>query len=217
MDLFTIQSRLKGLNRSFGNASVGGGSPAAGDRVKELLKKVNARKPFSNKWGGQDYPINVADYGQFLSTLQTLSWILGDMGYTIHYLTRSGLTYDRDQYLNHSNLFDRTQGHVVALVAVGKQGNHYRFTRDGKTLRIRSFNDVGRALAPTRDNDTAGTRPMGAGAVKEIVRFMARQSVLDPSKDEAIRKWGRVISNMKPVTGGLIKNQLKLEFKKFPR
>jgi hypothetical protein len=221
MDLFTLRRRLSNLSdRSpYGAvpATVGGdGDDAKADRVNDLIKKVNARKPTKNRWGGQDYPIDVSDYGQYLAALQSLSWVLRDMGYDAVWLTRGGLSYDNNQYYGYPALFDKSQQKIVALVAVGNAGKCYRFTRDGKQLRIRSFSSLARALAPCNDGDPSGTKAINPAMVKQLVQVMKTQSNLDPEDSTSLRRWGRVIQNksLKPVGGGVLKSQIKIEFKK---
>lgn len=218
MDLFTIQRRIKNLDNRLNVPTLVGGenNDAKVDRVNDLIKKVNAKKPVKNRWGGKDYPVDVSDYGQFVSTLQSLSWILRDMGYDAVWLTRGGLSYGSDNYYSYPNLFDKTGQKIVALVAIGKAGKCYRFTRDSKTLRIRSFDNSSRALAPCRDGDTAGTKPMNATVAKQLVQVMKTQSNLDPSDPNSLRRWGRSVQSkaLKPIGGGPLKNQLKIEFKK---
>jgi hypothetical protein len=218
MDLFTIQRRIKNLdNRLSVPVNPGGdGDEAKIDRINDLVKKVNSKKPFKNKWGGKDYPVDVADYGQFISTLQSLSWVLRDLGYDAVWLTRGGLSYANDSYYSYPNLFDKTGQKIVALVAVGSGGKSYRFTRDSSTLRIRSFTSTARALAPCRDGDTSGTKPLSPTVAKQLVQVMKTQSNLDPSDPNSLRRWGRLVQqkSLAPIGGGPLKNQLKIEFKK---
>ena len=217
MDIFTIRRRLNNLDQKMNVPCI----PCANtpeekeDRINDIVKKVNAKKPIKNKWGGKDYPIDVNDYGQFMSALQSLSWILRDMGYDSIWLTKGGLHYSSEQYYGYPQLFDRATEKVAALVAVGKNGNCYRFTRDDKTLRIRGFSSTTRAIAPVSDKNSAGSRPFNSSAVKQLVNIMKTQSNLNPEDPLSLRRWGRVVQNksLAAIGGGPLKNQLKIVFK----
>ena len=158
----------------------------------------------------------MSDYGQFLASLQTLSWVLRDLGYDINYLTKGGLHYDNTDDLSYPGLFDRQQGKIVALVAIGKDGKHFRFTRGGGTLKVRKFDNVTRAIAPVADGGDPSAKVISPTLVKEIVRVMKTQSALDPKSDVALRRWGRIVQNkaLKPCGAGILKSQLQLQFKK---
>lgn len=219
MDLMTIQRK----NLGFSNHYLSQGSPVGSntgeereDRINDIVKKVNATAPIKNKWGGKDYPVDVSDYGQFLSTLQTLSWVLRDVGYDITYLTRNGLQYDGNSYLSYSNLFDQRQGKIVALIAIGKAGKHFRISHDANTLRIRKFDNVTRAIAPISSSGDTGSRPMNAAIVKEIVRVMKTQSNLNPKDETSLRRFGRIVQSksLKPCGAGVLKGLLNLQFRK---
>lgn len=218
MDLLTLQRKNFDLSNRYGSpmAVPGSGSDDKADRISDLVTKTNLKGPKKNKWGGNDYPIDVSDYGQFLSSLQCLSWVLRDAGYDIVYLTKGGLHYSGTEYLAYSGLFDRQAGKISAIVAVGKDGRHYRFSRDGKQLRIRKFDNITRAIAPMRDGDTSGTKTISAQIAKEIVRVMKTQSILNPEDDKSLRRWGRIVQNkaLRPVGAGILKSALKLQFKK---
>ena len=219
MDLLTIQ------RKNFGWENRGGmyGSPVGSnnseereDRINDIVKKVNATAPIKNRWGGKDYPVDVSDYGQFLSTLQTLSWVLRDVGYDVTYLTRNGLQYDGNSYLSYTNLFDQKQGRIVALIAIGKDGRHFRISHDANTLRIRKFDNVTRAIAPISSSGDTGSRPITASIVKEIVRVMKSQSNLNPKDENSLRRWGRIVQSksLKPCGAGVLKGLLNLQFRK---
>ncbi len=220
MDLLTIQRKNAGLqNRSLYASNVyggGSGEEEKAERINTIVKKVNAKSPIKTKWGGLDYPIDISDYGQFLSTLQTLSWVLRDLGYDITYLSKNGLHYQNADYIGYSNLFDLKEGKIIALIAVGKEGKHYRISRDGSTLRIRKFDNVTRAIAPLGTAVDPGSKPMSPGLVKEVVRVMKTQSALDPKDPLALRRFGRIVQSkaLKPVGAGMLKSQLAIQFKK---
>src|SRR4051812_17114846 len=153
MDLLTIQRKNAGLQNRwpYSGLAYDAGASATdekADRINTIVKKVAAKAPFKNRWGGNDYPIDISDYGQFLSTLQTLSWVLRDVGYDLTFLSKGGLHYRNTDYIGYSNLFDTKESKINALVAVGKEGKHYRIPRDGSSLRIRRFDNVTRAIAP---------------------------------------------------------------------
>jgi hypothetical protein len=219
MDLMTIQRKNYGWadRASLYPSPVGSNnSEERAERIKDLVKKVNAKAPVKNRWGGQDYPIDVSDYGQYLSTLQTLSWVLRDVGYDASYLTRNGLHYSGSDYLGYSGLFDTKQGKIVALVAIGKDGRHFRFSRDASGLRVRKFDNVARAIAPLSSSGDSGSRPISDAMVKEIVRVMKTQSGLNPSDEQSLRRWGRVVQSksLKPCGAGVLKSLLNLQFKR---
>jgi hypothetical protein len=194
----------------------GDGSEARADRINDVVKRVKANGPVTNKWGGKDYPIDIGDYGQFLSALQTISWVLRDGGYEIQYLTRNGLQYQSDTYYSYPNLFDVKSGKIVAMVASGKDGRYYRFSRDDKNLKIRRFDSLTRAIAPMRDGGEVGGKDLSASLVKEVVRVMKSQSRLDPKDGESLRRFGRIVQSkaLKPVGAGMLKSQLKIQFTK---
>jgi len=184
-------------------------------RLKDGAKRVGARKKCKNRWGGDDYPVDVSNYGQFITTLQSLAWILKDMNFDVKYLTQSGLVYDESEIILHRNLFNDRGAKVVALVATSRAG-HYRFSRDSKTIRVRFFKDIGQAVAPMNDGVTTGTKPLSAQTAAELVSVMSGQSNLDPnSMESAIRfgKWIKMDSN-KPITAVVAKAKLRMEFKK---
>jgi hypothetical protein len=218
MDLLTIQRKNQGLENRYPFAVPCSpcGSEDKEARINDLVKKVDATKPFKNKWGGTDYPIDVSDYGQFLSTLQTLSWVLRDVGYDITYLTRNGLHYSNDNYLGYAPLFDTKQGKIVALVAVGKDGRHFRFSKDSSGLRVRKFDNVTRAIAPVSASGDSGSKAISTSLVKEIVRVMKTQSTLDPKDESSLRRWGRIVQgkSLKPCGAGMLKSMLNLQFRK---
>jgi hypothetical protein len=216
MDAMTLARRLQGFRRWDSPVSVqsSAGSDIA-DRLKDLTKRVNASKPVKNRWGGKDYPIDVADYGQFIGALQTLQWLLRDMGYEIHWLTSGGLLYSGHDYYNHSQIFDRQGAKVSALVAVGKDGYSFRVSRDGSTLRYRSFKDNGRALSPLRSGVDPGSRALSSGLAKEIVKIASAGSKVDPSDPKSLQRWGRIIGNLKPVLATPLKAKVKMEFRKY--
>src|SRR5271157_5553549 len=183
MDLMTLQRKNYDLGkRSYGTPSgiSGSSDDSQQDRINDLVRRTNLSKPKDTKWGGKEYPINVSEYGQFLSSLQTLAWVLRDVGFDVQYLTKGGLHYTNTEYLSYPGLFDPEAGKISALVAIGKEGKHYRFSRDGKELRVRKFDNLSRALSPMRDGDTAGTKPVSPAIAKEIVRVMKTQSILNP-------------------------------------
>lgn len=215
MDIFTLQKKNHEFANRFQCGMVGGsGSDASEDRINDLVKKVNASKPIKNKYGGKDYPIDVGNYGQFVAALETLSWILKDLGYDIHWLTRGGLVYKGDNYYSFPNLFDLKASKIVAIVAIGPD-SHYRISRDTKTLRIRKFDNMTRAIAPMQDGNTTGTKPVNASTARELVNILKSQSGLDPDNADSLRNWGRVIKSRKPIGAGNLKSQLKTEFRKF--
>jgi len=195
MDLLSIQRKNFSMQNRWGSNPYPereGASEEKADRISQLVKRVDAKKPIKTKWGGKDYPVDIKDYGQFMSTLQTLSWVLRDVGYDISYLTRNGLQYGNGDYLNYPVLFDNKQSKVVALVAIGKDGRHYRFSRDGSSLRVRKFDNVTRAIAPMPSVGDPSSKPISADMVKEIVRVMKSQSMLNPGDEASLRRWGRV-------------------------
>ena len=217
MDIMTLQRKNFELANRFGSCVPScDGDGAKEDRINSLVKQTTIKKPTKNKWGSNDYPIDVGDYGQFLSSLQTLSWVLRDLNYDISYLTKGGLHYSGTDYLSYPGLFDRQGGKILALVAIGKDGRHYRFNRVNGQLRIRKYDNITRAIAPMRDNDTSGTRPISPQIAKEIVRVMKTQSILNPADPLSLRRWGRVVQNksLKPVGAGVLKSLLKLQFRK---
>lgn len=217
MDLMTIQRKNAGLANRFGlNYPQPVGGEDKEERINSLVKRVNAKEPVKNRWGGSDYPIDVADYGQFISALQTLSWVLRDTGFEIQYLSKGGLQYNSNDYYGHASLFDPTQSKIQALVALGRDGKHYRITRDGTTLRIRRFDNVTRAIAPLTTTTDPGSKPISPGLVKEVVRVMKTQSALDPKDPTALRRFGRIVQSkaLKPTGAGLLKSQLAIQFKK---
>jgi hypothetical protein len=221
MDLLTIQRKNAGFQNRWpynGMAYATGesGSDEKADRINTIVKKVEAKGPIKNKWGGTDYPIDISDYGQFLSTLQTLSWVLRDLGYDITFLSKGGLHYQNADYIGYSNLFDLKESKILAIVAVGKQGKHYRISRDGSSLRIRRFDNVTRAIAPLGTTVDPGSKVMSPNLVKEIVRVMKTQSALDPKDPLALRRFGRIVQSkaLKPVGAGVLKSQLAIQFKK---
>jgi hypothetical protein len=140
---------------------------------------------------------------------------LGDIGYEAHYLTTGGLTYSGTNYVMHPGLFDRNSGKIVAMVAVGKDGSCVRFSRGGGKLRIRKFTSLTRALAPLRGDDP-GAQPLTTQTVKEIVRLMRSQSLLNPADARSMQRWGKLAQTraLKPIGGGPLKNQLKIVFAK---
>jgi hypothetical protein len=216
MDAMTIAKRLQGFARW--SHPVGLPTPDktnVADRLKDLTKRVNASKPVKNRWGGKDYPIDVADYGQFIGALQTLQWLFRDMGYEIHWLTGAGLTYGGSDYYSNSQLFDRQGAKVVALVAVGKDGSCFRVTRDGTHLRYRAFKDSARALTPLRSGEDPGSRALSAGLAKEIVKIVSAGSKVDPSDPKSLQRWGRLINTLKPVFASPLKARVKMEFRKY--
>jgi hypothetical protein len=218
MDLMTIQKRNYNLSNRVYPPPVtvnSGSSDAAEERLSDAVKRVNASKPFANRWGGKDYPVDINDYGQFLSTMQTLSWVLADIGYESHYLTTGGLTYSSTNYVMHPGLFDRSSGKIVAMVAVGKDGSCFRFSRGGGKLRVRKFTNLTRALAPLRGDDP-GSQPLTTQTIKEIVRLMRSQSLLNPADARSMQRWGKLVQSraLKPIGGGPLKNQLKIVFSK---
>jgi hypothetical protein len=80
VDIFTLQKK----NHEIANRFCGPpGTESSEDRINDLVKKVAAKKPIKNKYGGKDYPIDVSNYGQFVAALETLSWILKDLGYLL--------------------------------------------------------------------------------------------------------------------------------------
>jgi hypothetical protein len=218
MDLLTIQRKNAGWDGRypFAQAVPSGGGEDKEARINDIVKKVNASSPIKNRWGGTDYPIDVSDYGQFLSTLQCLSWVLRDVGYDITMLTRNGLHYHGSDYLGYNVLFDAKQGKIVALVAVGKDGRHFRFSRDGSGLRVRKFDNVTRAIAPMSASGDSGSKPISASIVKEIVRVMKSQSALNPKDETSLRRWGRIVQSksLKPCGAGVLKSLLNLQFRK---
>lgn len=221
MDLLTIQRKNAGFrDRFYYGATVGSPEGSASDekaeRINSIVKRVEAKSPIKNRWGGNDYPIDISDYGQFLSTLQTLSWVLRDLGYDISYLTKGGLHYQNADYLGYSGLFDLREGKILALVAVGRDGKHFRITRDGSSLRIRKFDNITRAIAPLGTAVDPGSKVMSPGLVKEVVRVMKTQSALDPKDPLALRRFGRIVQSkaLKPVGAGMLKSQLKIQFTK---
>lgn len=215
MDIFTLQKKNHEFaNRFHCGVAGGSGSDASEDRINDLVKKVNASKPIKNKYGGKDYPIDVSNYGQFVAALETLSWILKDLGYDIHWLTRGGLVYKSDNYYSFPNLFDLKASKIVAIVAIGSD-DHYRISRDSKTLRIRKFENMTRAIAPMRDGDTTGTKPVNSSTARELVSILKSQSGLNPENSDSLRNWARVIKTRKPVGSANLKSQLKTEFRKF--
>lgn len=218
MDLMTIQRKNAGWDNRYPSPATPGGS---GDeekaaRINDIVKKVNATGPIKNRWGGTDYPIDVSDYGQFLSTLQCLSWVLRDVGYDITMLTRNGLHYHGSDYLGYNALFDAKQGKIVAMVAVGKDGRHFRFSRDENGLRVRKFDNVTRAIAPISSSGDNGSRPISPSIAKEIVRVMKSQSSLNPKDELSLRRWGRIVQSksLKPCGAGVLKSLLNLQFRK---
>lgn len=216
MDLMTIQRKNIGWENRYVPSSVGGNGDDREARINDIVKKVNASGPVKNRWGGKDYPVDVADYGQFLSTLQCLSWVLRDIGYDMTYLTKSGLHYANNAYCSYSNLFDAKQSKVCALVAAGKDGRHFRFSRDGSGLRVRRFDNITRAIAPMAASGDSGSKPITASMVKEIVRVMKSQSALNPKDETSLRRWGRVVQSksLKPCGAGVLKSLLNLQFRK---
>jgi hypothetical protein len=212
MDIFTLQKKNHEIANRF---QMGASGTASGeDRINDLVKKVTASKPVKNKYGGKDYPIDVSNYGQFVAALETLSWILKDLGYDIQWLTRGGLVYKGDNYYSFPNLFDLKSSKIVAIVAIGTD-KHYRISRDSKTLRIRRFDNMTRAIAPMQDGNTTGTKPVNASTARELVNILKGQSNLDPENSDSLRNWGRVIRSRTPVGAGNLKSQLKTEFRKF--
>lgn len=217
MDLMTIQRKNAGLESRYPFNSV---PVTAGDskeeRINDIIKKVKAKGPTKNRWGGTDYPIDISDYGQFLSTLQCLSWVLRDIGYDITYLTRNGLHYNGGDYLGYSNLFDKKQGKIVALVAIGKDSRHFRISHDASGLRIRKFDNVARAIAPLSSSGDSGSRPFSSAMASEVVRVMKTQSSLNPNDEQSLRRWGRIVQSksLKPCGAGVLKSLLNLQFKR---
>ena len=219
MDLMTLQRKNLSMGSRYGmGVTVGGGnaSEEKEDRINDLVKRTNSSKPTTNRWGGKDYPIDLSDYGQWMSTLQTLSWVLRDCGYEIHYLTRNGLHFTNTDYCSYPALFDTKQSKVIALVATGKDGRHFRFSHDGDGLRVRKFDNITRAIAPMAASADPNSKPCSASMVKEIVRVMKSQSLLDPKDPQSLRKWGRVVQNkaLKPCGAGVLKGLLNLQFRK---
>lgn len=212
MDIFTLQKK----NHEIGlrNSPLSTGSEASVDRINDLVKRVTAKKPIKSKYGGKDYPIDVGNYGQFVAALETLSWILKDLGYDIQWLTRGGLVYKSDNYYSFPNLFDLKASKIVAIVAIGVD-SHYRISRDSKTLRIRKFDNMTRAIAPMQDGDTTGTKPVNSSTARELVSILKSQSGLNPENSDSLRNWARVIKTRKPVGSANLKSQLKTEFRKF--
>lgn len=215
MDLLTLQKKSQSLDCRSPVVCPGGQSKIeAGERAGDLVKRIAATKPTKNRWGGKDYPINVADYHEFMGALQSLTWILRDMGFECCYLTRNGLTYDQNKLMSHASLVRRDTGKVVALVASGG-GNHFRFSRDQKTLRIRRFDAYGQAIAPMADGIVSGSKPISKQAIGELVKVMTQQSELKPDPDSLI-KWGRKIMNkgIKPYGTVAFQGRMKSEFRK---
>lgn len=219
MDPMSIAKEVNSLHNrpEYGAVASMNGSPngETAARMKDLAKQVKAKGKFKNRWGGDSYPIDVGNYGQFITTLQSIAWIMRDMGFAPRYLTQSGLVYDQNEIVLHRNLFNDRGAKVVALVCTSDRG-HYRFSRDTKTIRVRKFEDVGHAVAPFRDGTTTGTKPMSPGLADELVKVMAGRSDLNPeSLDSTIRfgQWIRQDYN-KPRSAVVAKSKLRMEFKK---
>lgn len=190
-----------------------GGSPE--ERLKDVQKRTTAKKPFKTMWGGTDYPVDVSIYGQFLSTLTTLAWILKDLGYEIRYLTQSGMIYDEREVTMHGHLYNENSSKIVALVAVSPEVC-WRFSRDKKGLRLRKFQDQASAVAPLRDGNTSGTKPMDVGTIKEIVKFMSSRKELNPEDLDSVKNFGKFVrmDANKPRTAQPVKTRLRMEFRK---
>lgn len=217
MDPMSIAKEVNSLHNRPEYSSIGHSAPAGetAARMKDLAKQVSAKKKFKNRWGGETYPIDVTNYGQFITTLQSIAWIMRDMGYTPKYLTQSGLVYDQTEVVLHRNLFNDRGAKVVALVCTSDRA-HFRFSRDSKTIRVRKFEDIGHAVAPLRDGQVTGTKPLSATVADELVKVMSGRSDLNPeSMDSTIKfgQWIRQDSN-KPRTAVVAKSKLRMEFKK---
>lgn len=216
MDLLTLAKKIRFGNHSDAPTPVGTASKdASAERLSQYVKRTTAKGPTKNQWGGKDDPIDVSDYQEFAAALTGMAWILRDMGYDVHYMTSNGLSYDMSQIYLHPPMFNRSTGKIVALIA-STTSKHFRITRGDGKLRVRSFPDYGRAIAPVRDNETAGTQPFNASTTKELVRVLKRQTRLNPGDADSIVKWGRIMKNglYKPKGVVLAKNLLKNEFSK---
>jgi len=220
MDILALQKKNNDLNSASGNVRKNSSPDEERDRIMDLVKQVKSTKATKNKWGGQNYPINVSNYGEFVSALQTLSWILRDMGFQCKFLTRTGITYDKGEYHSHVSLFDGKASKIVALVALSpakKEGKHFKVGRDQNSLRIRSYTDEGRALAPMSAGVFSGSQALGDATVREIVKVMQQHTNLDPENTDSLRKFGRLVMNTgyKLMGGSALKTRMKMEFTKF--
>ena len=219
MDLLSLQRKNNELNRACPQRDVNPDEES--ERIMDLVKKVKSTKATKNRWGGQSYPINVTNYGEFVSALQTLSWILRDMGFQCKFLTRTGISYDKGEYHSHASLFDNKASKIVALVALSPakkkdEVKHFKIGRDQKSLRIRSYTDEGRALAPMSAGVFAGSQELGTTTVKEIVKVMQQHTNLDPENADSLRKFGRLVMNAgyQATGGSTLKSRMKMEFSK---
>ena len=218
MDLLTLQRKSQDLGqRGFPMTASADGAEGKKDRILDLVKRVKATKPVKNRWGSKDQPINVEIYGEFLSALQTLSWVLKDMGFGCLFLTRNGISYDTTDYHTHSVLFDPKQAKIVALVALSKGKDlNFKIARDNKTLRIKRYTDEHRAVAPMPAGSFIGSKSLDASTVKELVEVMKRHTNLDPDDADSLKKFGRLMANefYQPKGASVFQSKMKMEFRK---
>lgn len=217
MDLLSFQDRKKRLGDTMRYHNAGHKE----ERVMDIVKQVRATKPIKNRWGDKVYPIDLSNYGEFITTLQSLSWVLEEMGFDIRFMTSAGTNYACSEYYMHDRLFDPSISKVVCLVALSdrKDGPHFKFARDGKKLVVKSYTNTGQALAPMSKGPLKGAKEISRSTVKKLIDVMNHHTNLDPEDENTWKNFGRAVSSDKLTIPNssrvsLLKQNLKTEFRK---